>query len=36
VTLTGFWGKAMKQMINTRLIYPQYPQQPVRLARAAA
>jgi hypothetical protein len=26
----------MKQMINTRLIYPQYPQQPVRLARAAA
>lgn len=36
VMLTGFWGKAMKQMINTRLIYPQYPRQPVRAARAAA
>jgi NADH dehydrogenase len=36
VTLTGFWGKTMKQTINTRLIYPQYPQQRVRPARAAA
>ena len=36
VTLTGFWGKAMKQTINTRLIYPQYRQEPVRDARAAA
>ena len=35
VTLTGFWGKAMKQMINTRLIYPQVRQEPVRAARAA-
>jgi hypothetical protein len=22
VKLTGFWGKMMKQTINTRLIYP--------------
>jgi NADH:quinone reductase (non-electrogenic) len=36
VTLTGFWGKAMKQMINSRLIYPQHRQEPARSARAAA
>lgn len=36
VTLTGFWGKAMKQTINTRLIYPHYSHEPVRDARAAA